>query len=72
MKFCIIWRGSCYKSDSESLYLLLVEHVGTTDCRSNLEIKHKYFKDGRQYSQGLKSQFHNAAYKQNITISAKK
>ena len=49
LKFYIRLSGSRYKSDTESLYSLLVEHVGTTGCGSNLVIKHKRFKDDRRF-----------------------
>ena len=47
LKFCIKLHGLRYKSDTESLYSLLVEHIGTVGCGSNLVIKHKHFKEER-------------------------
>ena len=44
LKHCIVLRGSRYKSDTESLYSLLVEHIGTSGCGSNLVIKNKRWK----------------------------
>ena len=41
LKHCIVLRSSRYKSDTESLYSLLVEHIGTSGCGSNLVIKQK-------------------------------
>ena len=72
LKHCLVLAGSRYKSDTESLYSLLVEHIGTSGCGSNLVIKHKRFKDGRQCYQELKSHFHNEAYKQNLATTANK
>ena len=72
LKFCIKLSGSRYKSDTESLYSLLVEHIRTTGCGSNLVIKHKRFKDGRRCYMELKSHFHNEAYKQNLATVANK
>ena len=70
--FCIKLNGSRYISDTESLYSLLVEHVGTTGCGSNLVIKHKRFKDGIRCYMERKSHFHNEAYKQNLATAANK
>ena len=72
LKYCIRLNGSQYKSDTESLYSLLVEHIGTTGCGSNLVIKHKRFKDGRRCYMELKSHFHNEAYQQNLATAANK
>ena len=66
LKYCIKLHGSPYKPDTESLYSLLVGHVGTVGCGSNLVIKHKRLKKGRRYYLELKSHFHNEAYKQNL------
>ena len=71
-RFCIKLNRSRYKSDTESLYSLLVEHIGTTGCGSNLVLKHKYFKDGRRYYMELKLHFHNEAYKGNLATAANK
>ena len=71
-RFCIKLYRSQYKSDTESLYSLLVEHIGTTGCGSNLVINHKRFKDGRRCYMELKSHFHNEAYKQNLATAANK
>ena len=70
LSFCIKLNGSYYKSNTESLYSLLVEHIGTTGCGSNLVIKHKRFKDSRRCYRELKSHFHNEAYKQNLATPA--
>ena len=72
LKFCIKLHGSRYKSDTEALYSLLVEHIGTVGCGSNLIIKHKRFKEGRRCYLELKSHFHNQAYKQNLATTANK
>ena len=72
LKFCTKLSGSRYESDTESLYSLLVEHIGTTSCGSNLVMKHKRFKDGRRCYMELKSHFHNEAYKQNLATVANK
>ena len=72
LRFCLKLNGSRYKSDTESLYSLLLEHIGTTGCGSNLVIKHNRFKDGRRCYMGLKSHFHNEAYKQNLVTAASK
>ena len=72
LKNCIVLRISRYKSDTESLYSLLVEHIRTSGCGSDLVIKHKRHKDGKQCYQELKSHFHNEAYKQNLATSANK
>ena len=58
---CIVLRSSRYKSDTKSLYSLLVEHIVTLGCNSNFVIKHKRFKDGRHCYHKLKSHFHNKA-----------
>ena len=63
LRFCIKLISSSYKSDTEALYSLLVQHIGTTGCGSNLVIKHKRFKDSRRCYMELKSHFHNEAYK---------
>ena len=72
LKFCIKLHGSRYKSDTEALYSLLVEHIGTVGCGSNLIVKHKRFKEGRRCYLELKSHFHNQAYKQNLATTANK
>ena len=41
LKYCIKLHGSSYKSDTESLHSLLVEHIGTVGYGSNLVIKHR-------------------------------
>ena len=46
-KHCIVLRVSRYKSDTEALYSLLVEHIRISGCVYNLVIKLKRFKDGR-------------------------
>ena len=71
MKFCIKLNESRYKSDTEYLYSLLIEHAGTVGCGSNL-IKHKRFKGGRHCYLELKSHFHNETYKLNLETLANK
>ena len=72
LRFCIKLNGSSHQSDTESLYSLQVEHIGTTGYGSNLVIKHKRFKNGRRCYRELKSHFHNEAYKQNLATAAHK
>ena len=72
LRFCIKLNGSHYKSDTESLNSLLVEHIRTTGCGSNLLLKHKRVKDGRRCYMELKSHFHNEAYKQNLATATNK
>ena len=72
LKHCIVLRGSRYKSNTDSLYSLLVERIGSSGCGSNLVIKHKRFKDGRHCYQELTLHFHNEAYKQHLATSANK
>ena len=71
-RFCIKLYRSQYKSDTESLYSLLVDHIRTIGCGSNLVIKHKRFKDGRCCYMELKSHFHNEACKQNFATATNK
>ena len=72
LRSCIKLSGSCFKTGIKSVYSLLVEHIRTTGCGSNLVIKHKHFKDGRRCYIELKSHFHNEAYKQNLVTVADK
>ena len=72
LKFGIKLHGSRYKTDKESLYSLLVEHIGRVSCGSNVVIKHKRFKEGRRYYLELKSHFHNEECKQNLATLANK
>ena len=70
LKYCITLHGSHFKLDSGSLYFLLVEHIGTTGCSSNLISGHKQPKNGKLCYQELKSHFHNKAYRQNLATTA--
>ena len=60
-RFYIKLSDSRYKSDTQSLYSLLVEHIQTTGCGSKLVIKHKRVKDGSRCYMELNSHFHNEA-----------
>ena len=57
LKFSIKLHGLRYKSDTESMYSLLVEHIDTVGCGSNQFIKRKRFKEGRRCYLELKSHF---------------
>ena len=72
LKFCIKLSGSRYKSDTESLYSLLVEQIGTVGFGFNLIIKHKRFKDGRHCYMELNLTFTIKPYKWNLATAANK
>ena len=72
LKFYIKLNGLRYKSDTESLYSLLVEHIGAVGRGSNLVVNHKGFKEGKRCYLELKSHFHNEAYKQNLATLVNK
>ena len=69
---CISFNGTIYKYDTEGLYSLAVEHIGTDGCGSNILIKHKRYKDGKKIYIELRSHFHNDSYKQNLATTANK
>ena len=57
IKNCVIFVGKLYKDDTESLYTLLVQHIGTSGNGSNIISKHKNSTNGRRYYLDLKGHF---------------
>ena len=61
---CVIFVGQYYKDDSEILYILLVQHVGTSGPGSNIIANHMNSKDGRRFYLYLKGNFLTESYDQ--------
>ena len=70
LKVCMQLRGTVFKEDSEALYSLLVQHIGTTGTGSNIVRKHQLSKNGRSCYLEIKSRFQNASYKENLASAA--
>ena len=62
IKMCIALTGQIFNEDSESLYNLLVQYVGTTGTGSNIITRHKNSKNGRKCYVELKNHFMTASY----------
>ena len=56
--------GKLYKDDTESLYTLLVQHIGNSGNGSNIISKHKNSKNGRSYYLDLKGHFMTDSHNQ--------
>ena len=57
MKNCVIFVWKSYKDDVETLYTLLVQHIGTSKPRSKIIAKHNNSKNGRHFYLDLKGDF---------------
>lgn len=62
---CLKFSGPLYKDDRESLYSLLVQHVGSTGVGSNIINKYKVSKSGRSCYVELKKHFQNTTHLEN-------
>ena len=69
---CLKFEGPLFQDDTETLYTLLVQHIGTTGVGSNIVIKYKVTKDGRACYVELKRHFQNATYIENKATAANK
>ena len=72
IKMCISLTGQIFKEDSESLYNLLVQHVGTTGTGSNIITRHKNSKNGRKCYVELKNHFMTESYGETKAQNAEK
>ena len=70
LKACLSLQGSIFKEDSESLYSLLVQHIGSTGTGSNIIKKYKDNKNGRKCYMDIKFHFQNGAYRENMATAA--
>lgn len=70
LKACMQLYGTIFKEDSQAVYSLLVQHVGTTGTGSNIVRKHQTNKNGRSCYSEIKSHFQNASYKENLASAA--
>ena len=55
LKACVGLQGPIFKEDSESLYSLLIQHIGSKGTGSNIIKKFKDNKNGRKYYLEIKS-----------------
>lgn len=62
IKMYIALTGQIFNEDSESLYNLLVQYVGTTGAGSNIITRHKNSKNGRKCYVELKNHFMTESY----------
>lgn len=69
---CLRFDGPIFKDDSESLYSLVVQHIGSTGVGSNIVNQYKISKNGRQCYIELKAHFHNTSYIENNAAAANK
>lgn len=70
LKSCMQLQGTIFKEDSQAVYSLLVQHIGTTGTGSNIVRKHQINKNGRSCYIEIKSHFQNASYKENLASAA--
>jgi hypothetical protein len=69
---CISFNGQKYKEDSAALYVLLVQHVGTSGTGSNVISRHKTFKNGRKCYLEFKRHFKTEFYEETKARAAEK
>ena len=70
IKNCAVVRGQAFEDDSETLYNLLVQHIGSTGTGSNMVAKYKKVKNGRKAYLELKSHFKTASYEETKASAA--
>ena len=70
LKACMELHGTIFREDSEAVYSLLVQHVGTTGTGSNIVRKYQTSKNGRSCYTEIKNHFQNASYKENLASAA--
>ena len=70
LKHCVTLQGDNFRTDSQMLYSLFVQHIGTTGVGSSVVNKHKTSKNGYQCYKEFKAHFANETYKQNIATVA--
>ena len=62
LHICISITSHRFKTDSESLDPLLIQHIGTFGCGYDSTTKYKSSKNGRTCHLEIKSHFHNGAH----------
>ena len=72
LKNCISYTGQKFKEDSETLYGLLVQYVGTSGTGSNIIARYKHSKNGRKCFMELKRHFQTESYEENKAQAAEK
>ena len=70
LKACILFQGDNFKADSEALYSLYVEHIGTTGIGSSTINKFKSSRNGFKCHHDLRLHYANRSYKDNKAQSA--
>ena len=67
---CLPMRGNLFQSDSETLYALFVQHIGTTGTGSTTVNNHQLTRNGRQCYLELNNHFRNRSYLDNKAAKA--
>lgn len=67
---CLEFRGPKFTQDSQALYSLYVEHIGTIGMGSSTVNAHKRTRNGRQCYLDLNSHHRNTTYLDNLATSA--
>ena len=67
---CLELRGAKFNQDSQALYSLYVEHIGTTGMGSSTINAHKRTRNGRQCYLDLNSHHRNTTYLDNLATAA--
>ena len=70
LKACILFQGNNFKSDSEALYSLYVEHIGTQGIGSSTINKHKRSKNGYKCHLDFCQHYANKSYQDNKAQTA--
>ena len=65
LKSCILLTGDNFRTDSEHLYSLLHQHIGTTGTGSNFIKNYEQSRNGYDCYRDIDSHFNNDTYKQN-------
>ena len=72
LKECIILRGERFRTDSQALYSLYVEHIGTTGHGSNTVNRFKQSRNGFLCHRDFVQHYANRAYLDNRATNANK
>ena len=63
-------QGDNFRTDSQALYPLYIEHIGTTGVGSSVVNRHKDSKNGFQCHKDFVQHFANDTYEQNVATIA--